>query len=293
MTIQWYPGHMAKAFRQVEEKLKLVDMVFELIDARLPYSSRNPKVDELVKNKARLVLLTKSDLADSEANQSWLSYFQTRGIHVLPVDAQSGAGISKIPGICERIMKELFEKRAKKGIVSKKLRALVIGIPNVGKSSLINRLAKRQATAIGNRPGITKAQQWIRVGQTLELLDTPGVLWPKFDNEKVAMSLAMSGAIKDEILPIEEVAHYFIEFMVDRYPHLFQDRFGLNHDDLSSLTAVEMMEEIGRKRGCLQRGGEINMEKTSELILRDFRLGRLGQITLELPEDIDEEESSS
>lgn len=292
MTIQWYPGHMAKAFRQVEEKLKLVDMVFELIDARLPYSSRNPKVDDLVKDKARLVLLTKADLADRQATDRWQSYFQSRGIQVLLVDAQSGEGISRIPAFCEKIMKQLFEKRAKRGIISKKIRALVIGIPNVGKSSLINRLAKRQAAAIGNRPGITKAQQWIRVGQTLELLDTPGVLWPKFDNEKVAMSLAMSGAIKDEILPIEDVAHFFVGFMVSRYSELLQERFEFNSNDLSSLSVVELMEEIGRKRGCLQRGGEINMEKTSEIILRDFRLGRMGQITLELPEDIYEEELS-
>lgn len=286
MTIHWYPGHMAKAFRQVEEKLKLVDMVFELIDARLPYSSRNPKVDELVRNKARLILLTKSDLADQQANGSWLSYFQSQGVHVLAVDAQSGEGISKIPAICEKVMTPLFEKRARKGIISKKIRALVIGIPNVGKSSLINRLAKRQAAAIGNRPGITKAQQWIRVGQVLELLDTPGVLWPKFDNEKVAMSLAISGAIKDEILPIEEVAHSFIHFMVERYPQLLKERFEFTDEDLSLMTNLELMTEIGKRRGCLQRGGDIHIEKVSEIILREFRLGRVGRITLELPGDV-------
>lgn len=283
MSIQWFPGHMAKARRQVDEKLKQVDVVFELLDARLPLSSRNPMIDDLVKRKPRLVLLTKCDLADEKVNKSWIDYFRTRGISVLPIDAQTGKGVGQIQPAAEKLLTSLFAAREKKGIRSRRVRAMVLGIPNVGKSSLINRLAKRSATVTGDRPGVTKAQQWIRIGQTLELLDTPGILWPKFDDPQVGLRLAASGAIKEEILPLEEVALYAVQYLARRYPHLLAERYKLQN--LADLQGVELMEEIGKKRGCLQKGGEINYEKAAEIILNDLRSGRIGRISLEIPED--------
>lgn len=283
MSIQWFPGHMAKARRQVDEKLKLVDIVFELLDARLPLGSRNPMIDELVSHKPRLVLLTKCDLADGQANDRWMKYFRTQGVHVLPVDAQTGKGVNQIVPASEKILHEMFAKREEKGIQSRKIRAMVLGIPNVGKSSLINRLAKRSATVTGDRPGVTKAQQWIRIGQTLELLDTPGILWPKFDDPEVGMRLAASGAIKESILPIEEVTLFSVKFLARRYPQLLVERYKLG--DISAMEGVELLDEIAKKRGCLQKGGDVNYEKVAEIILNDLRAGRIGRITLELPED--------
>jgi ribosome biogenesis GTPase A len=200
MNIQWFPGHMTKARRQVEEKLKLVDLVFELLDARLPFSSQNPMMDQLVSKKPRLILLTKCDLADESANVMWIRYFREQNKDILPIDARTGKGIAQIQATSEKILQPLFEQRQKKGIQSRKIRSMVLGIPNVGKSSLINRLAGRSATMTGDRPGITKGQQWIRIGQTLELLDTPGILWPKFDNHEAGLRLAASGAVKEQIL---------------------------------------------------------------------------------------------
>lgn len=291
MSIQWFPGHMAKARRQVEEKLKLVDVVFELLDARLPLSSRNPMIHDLVKHKPRLVLLTKCDLADERGNQIWMDYFRSQGTAVLPIDAQTGKGVGQIQPATEKLLQPLFAAREKKGIRSRKVRAMVLGIPNVGKSSLINRLAKRSAAVTGDRPGVTKAQQWIRIGQTLELLDTPGILWPKFDDPQVGMRLAASGAIKEEILPLEEVALYAVGYLSERYPELLAERYKLK--DLAGLESAGLMAEIGKKRGCLQKGGEINFEKTAEIILNDLRSGRIGRITLELPEDWNREEGEA
>ena len=287
MTIQWFPGHMAKARRQVEEKLKLVDIVFELLDARLPLSSRNPMMDEILSGKPRLILLTKCDLADEQANRDWMNYFQTREIPVLPVDAQTGKGVKQIVPACEKILAPLFAQREKKGIQSRKFRAMVTGIPNVGKSSLINRLAKKSVTETGDRPGVTKAQQWIRVGKSMELLDTPGILWPKFDDPVTGLRLAASGAIKEEILPVDEVALYVLNYLKDRYPQSLKNRYKL--DQLAD-DGVALTEEVGRKRGCLLRGGEIDYEKVAELVLHELRVGRLGRISLEFPEDWMEKE---
>lgn len=282
MTIQWFPGHMAKARRQVEEKLKLVDIVFELLDARLPLSSRNPMMDEILKDKPRLILLTKCDLADERVNQAWMKYFQARRMPVLPVDAQTGKGVQQIIPACEKILAPLFQQREKKGIQSRKFRAMVTGIPNVGKSSLINRLAKRSVAETGDRPGVTKAQQWIRVGKTMELLDTPGILWPKFDDPVTGLRLAASGAIKETILPIDEVALYVLNYLKDRYPDCLKKRYKLEQTEQDG---VALMEEIGKKRGCLLRGGEIDYEKVAELLLHELRAGRLGRISFEFPED--------
>jgi ribosome biogenesis GTPase A len=283
MSIQWFPGHMSKARRQIEEKLKLVDLVFELLDARLPLSSRNPVMDQLVRNKPRLILLTKCDLADEHATTSWIRYFRAQGNDILPIDARTGTGIEQIQGSSEKILHPLFAQRKKKGIQSRKIRSLVLGIPNVGKSSLINRLAGRAATVTGDRPGVTKAQQWIRIGQTLELLDTPGILWPKFDDHEVGLRLAASRAIKEEILPLEEVALYVVQFLSERYPKQLAERYRL--EDVSRWTGTALLEEIGKKRGCLQKGGELHHEKVASLLLNDLRTGRIGRITFELPQD--------
>lgn len=288
MAIQWFPGHMAKARRQVEEKLKLVDIVFELLDARLPMSSRNPMMDEIVKDKARIILLTKCDLADERANQAWISHFQTQGAVVLPVDAQTGHGVKKILPVCEKLLAPLFAKREKKGIRSRKFRALVLGIPNVGKSSLINRLAGRSAAVTGDRPGVTKAQQWIRVGKNMELLDTPGILWPKFDDPATGLRLAASGAIKEEILPADEVALYILGYLKERYPQALEKRY--KFDGIEELDGEALMEAIGKKRGCLLRGGYIDYDKTADLIIHELRDGLLGRISLEFPEDWRKEE---
>ncbi len=288
MAIQWFPGHMAKARRQVEEKLKLVDIVFELLDARLPMSSRNPMMDDIVKEKSRIILLTKCDLADERANQAWISHFQAKGDVILPIDAQTGKGVNQIIPSCEKLLAPLFVKREKKGIKSRKFRALVLGIPNVGKSSLINRLAKRSATVTGDRPGVTKAQQWIRVGKNMELLDTPGILWPKFDDPAIGLRLAASGAIKEEILPADEVAMYILGYLKERYPKALLNRYKL--EQIGDLDGIGLMEVIGKKRGCLLRGGYIDFDKTADLIIYELRSGQLGRVSLEFPEDWRKEE---
>ncbi len=287
MSIQWFPGHMAKARRQVSEKLKLVDIVFELLDARLPLSSRNPIMDDVLKNKPRLILLTKSDLADEEVNKEWVQYFRKQGIRVLLIDAQAGKGIGQIQRISEQVLQDLFTQRKQKGIRLRRIRAMVVGIPNVGKSSLINRLARRNAAKTADRPGVTRVQQWIRVGQTLELLDTPGILWPKFDDPQIGLRLAVSGAIKEDILPLDDVALYALDYLAKRYPHALQKRYQLKDINRPPL---EMMEEIGKRRGCLARGGEINYEKVIDILLHDIRSGKLGRLSFEWPIDWEETE---
>ncbi|GAA0349902.1 ribosome biogenesis GTPase YlqF [Bacillus horti] len=282
MTIQWFPGHMAKARRQVTEKLKLIDVVIELLDARLPVSSRNPMINEIIEKKPKLVLLNKADLADSDITAEWISYFQEHeDTKALAVDAQSGQGIKQIPGQCRALMQHMLQKRADKGMLPRSIRALIVGIPNVGKSSLINRLANKNMAKTGDRPGVTKAQQWIKVGSELELLDTPGILWPKFEDQQVGLKLAASGAIKDEILDFIEVALYTANYLKEYYPDRLQERYGL--DELPE-DKVEIIERIGEKRGCLMRGGIIDYEKACELLLREVRAGKLGQISFERPE---------
>lgn len=281
LTIQWFPGHMAKARRQLTEKLSLIDVVIELLDARLPMSSRNPMIDELLKQKPRIVLLNKADLADPDKTIKWVKYFASIGIKALEVDAQSGKGIKKIPDECLHLVQEISAKRESKGMKARAVRALIVGIPNVGKSSLINRLANRHAAKTGDRPGITKGQQWIRVGSTLELLDTPGILWPKFEDQEVGYRLAASGAIKDEILYVDDIALFAIRFLNEQYPDRIRERYQLTNlpDD-----GVLLMEEIGKKRGCLRSGGQIDFDRVSEIIVNELRSGQLGRITFELPE---------
>lgn len=273
---------MAKARRQVQEKLKLIDVVVELADARIPNSSRNPMIDEIVSNKPRLMLLNKADLADDRKSNEWIHYFQSKGIKTIAIDAQSGNGLKQIITGCQELVHDKWERMRAKGIKPRAIRVLIVGIPNVGKSTLINKLAKRNLAKTGDRPGVTTAQQWIKVGTELELLDTPGILWPKFEDQMVGKRLAATGAIKDTILNLQEVAIYALNFLTTHYPSELINRYDLKEipEDI-----VSLFDEIGKRRGCLAGGGLIDYDKTSELILRELRGGRLGKLTLETPKD--------
>ncbi len=280
MTIQWFPGHMAKARRQVTEKLKLIDVVIELVDARLPASSRNPMIDEIIAHKPRLVVLNKADMADEGATKKWIAYFEEQGYKAVAINAQAGQGMKEITAACKELVKEKFDKMIAKGIKPRAIRALIVGIPNVGKSTLINKLAKKNIAKTGDRPGVTTAQQWIKVGKELELLDTPGILWPKFEDELVGLRLAATGAIKDSILNLQDVAVYALRFLGERYPERLKERYNLSEipEDI-----VELFDEIGKRRGCLLGGGLVDYDKTAELVLRELRAGKLGRLTLEQP----------
>ncbi|MCM3160482.1 ribosome biogenesis GTPase YlqF [Metabacillus litoralis] len=282
MTIQWFPGHMAKARRQVTEKIKLIDIVFELVDARIPMSSRNPMIDEIVSSKPRIVLLNKADKADDSITKQWIEYFKEQDIPAIAIDAQSGTGLKQITALSKVLLKEKFDKMAAKGIKPRAIRALIIGIPNVGKSTLINRLAKRNITKTGDRPGVTTAQQWVKVGNELELLDTPGILWPKFEDQLVGQKLATTGAIKDAILNLQEVTVFALNFLKEHYPKRLLERYNLNEIPEE---VVPLFDEIGKKRGCMVSGGYIDYDKTSELILREIRTDKLGKLSFETPAD--------
>ncbi|OXM84648.1 ribosome biogenesis GTPase YlqF [Paenibacillus rigui] len=289
MTIQWFPGHMTRARRQIQDKLKLIDVVIELLDARIPLSSRNPMIDEILQNKPRLVLLNKHDLADPEVTSQWVAYFAEQGLQALPVDAATGNQMKEIMARCKQLMADKIEKQLSKGVNPRAIRALIVGIPNVGKSTLINRLANRKIAATGDKPGVTKAQQWIKVGTEMELLDTPGILWPKFEDQQVGMRLAATGAIKEEILYPEEVALFAVRYLASHYGTSLQERFGiarLPEDPGDTDAIIEVMEAIGRKRGALLSGGRVDLEKASLTILRELRAGKMGRVSLESPSDI-------
>lgn len=282
MTIQWFPGHMAKARRQVTEKLKLIDVVIELLDARLPLSSRNPMIDEIVKDKPRLILLNKTDLADHVVTERWIDYFRQHDLLALPIDALSGKGIHRIPEQCRKLVEPMMEKRRAKGMNDRAVRVMILGIPNVGKSSLINRLAGKKVAQTGDRPAVTKSQQWVKMSDGLDLLDTSGILWPKFEDPLVGYRLAASGAIKDEILDVGEVSLFVLEYLKMYYPDQLEERFKLEEIPADR---IELMEEIGRKRGCIMGRGLIDYDKTAQLLLRELRSGKLGTLSLERPDD--------
>ena len=282
MNIQWYPGHMTKARRMMQEDIKLIDLVIELVDARVPLSSRNPDIDELGKNKSRLILLNKADLADKNANKKWGEYFQGKGYFVQEVDSRSGAGMKAISAIIQEACKDKIERDRKRGIKNRPVRAMVVGIPNVGKSTFINTYAGEACAKTGNKPGVTKGKQWIRLNKNVELLDPPGILWPKFEDQAVGLRLALIGSINDEILNIDELAMELITFLKNQYPGTLEKRFQL--DESEEKSAVQILEEIARVRGCLIRGGELDYGKASKLLMDDFRSGKLGRVTLELPE---------
>ncbi|MFD2116850.1 ribosome biogenesis GTPase YlqF [Paenibacillus yanchengensis] len=289
MDIQWFPGHMTKARRQIEAKLKLIDIAIELLDARIPLSSRNPLVDEILLHKPRLIVLNKSDLADAQATKAWINYFANQGHTCIAVDSNSGHNVNQIAIQSKIILRDWFERQISRGINPRAMRALIVGIPNVGKSTLINKLAGRKIALTGDRPGVTKGQQWIKVtGGELELLDTPGILWPKFEDQTVGYRLAVTGAIKEEVLHIDDIAFYAVKDMIKKYWSTLADRYQLksppdNVEDPEEI--VKIMEQIGRVRGCVISGGQIDFDKTSSVILRDFRAGKLGNITLELPDE--------
>lgn len=279
MNYQWYPGHMTKARRMMEENIKLIDLVIELVDARVPLSSRNPDIDALGKNKSRLILLNKSDLADEQANKLWKDYFEKQGMFVLEVNSRSGGGIKAIHGLVQKACREKIERDKKRGILNRPVRAMVVGIPNVGKSTFINSFAGKACTKTGNRPGVTKGKQWIRLNKSLELLDTPGILWPKFDDQEVGLKLALIGSMNDEIVPVEEMTLSLLEMLKERYSGTIAKRYGVEEKTEN----FGILKEIAGRRGCLLKGREPDMKKTALLVLEDFRNGRLGRITLELP----------
>lgn len=280
LTIQWFPGHMAKARREVTEKLKLIDIVYELVDARIPSSSRNPMIDEIIQHKPRIILLNKSDMADPVKTKQWLDYYKTRGLMAIAINSQAGFGLNQITAASKELLKEKYDRMKAKGIKPRAIRAMIVGIPNAGKSTLINRLAKKNIAKTGNTPGVTKAQQWIKVGKELELLDTPGILWPKFEDQEVGLKLALTGAIKDTLLNLHDIALYGLRFLEKEYPERLKERYSLN--DIPEET-VELFDAIGTFRGCLMGGGMIDYDKTAELVVREIRSEKFGPLTFEMP----------
>ena len=280
MNVQWYPGHMTKAKRQMQEDLKLIDLIIELVDARVPLSSRNPDIDQLGQNKSRLILLNKADLADERQNEAWKEYFQKRGFHVVKVDSRNGSGMKTIQNVIQEACKEKIERDRRRGIKNRPIRAMVAGIPNVGKSTFINALAGKACAKTGNKPGVTKGKQWIRLNKNVELLDTPGILWPRFEDQAVGLKLAFIGSIKDEILQTEELAAELVKFMNENYPGVLENKYNVEEDT----DPYGMLEKIAESRHCLVRGNELDTEKASVLLMDDFRNGRLGKLTLEYPD---------
>lgn len=282
MHFQWYPGHMTKAKRMMQENIKLIDLVIELVDARIPLSSRNPDIDELGKNKARLVLLNKADLAEDKWNDAWAEYFKKKGFSVVKVNSRKGGGIKSIQGVIREACAEKIGRDRKRGILNRPVRAMVVGIPNVGKSTFINALAGKACAKTGNKPGVTKGKQWIRLNKQVELLDTPGILWPKFEDQEVGLKLAFIGSIKDEVLQTEELAAELIHFLRTAYPEVLADKYDIEMDEDDYV----VLNHIAKSRNCIVRGNELDTEKAALLLLDDFRNGKLGRLTLEYPQEI-------
>lgn len=277
MDYQWYPGHMTKAMRQMKEDIKLIDLVIELLDARIPISSRNPDIDNLGKNKARLVLLNKSDLADEAQNNKWIQYFKDKEIIALKINSKNKQGIKDINNAVLTVCKEKIERDKRKGIKNRPVRAMVVGIPNVGKSTFINAYAGKNCAKTGNKPGVTKGKQWIRLGKNLELLDTPGVLWPKFNDQKIGLHLAFIGSMNDNNLDMAELAYQLIKEVSETYPEAFLNRYGIVGDE----DPLQVMYQVAEVRGCKLKGNKPDLDKTSSMIMDDFRSGKLGRITID------------
>lgn len=282
MHFQWYPGHMTKARRMMQENIKLIDLVIELVDARIPLSSRNPDIDELGRQKSRLILLNKADLAENKWNDAWIEYFKDKGYLAVKVNSKKGGGIKNIQSVIQEACKEKIERDRKRGILNRPVRAMVVGIPNVGKSTFINTLAGKACAKTGNKPGVTKGKQWIRLNKGVELLDTPGILWPKFEDQQVGMKLAFIGSIKDEILNTEELAAEFLKFMQQHYPGIIAGKYNIEETG----DVYEVLNRIAENRHCIVRGNELDVEKAAALLMDDFRSGRLGELTLEYPDRI-------
>lgn len=284
--IQWFPGHMAKTRRLMEECLPQVDLVLELVDARIPHSSKNPEIEKLLGTKPRIVILTKATLADPAVTDRWLAHYKNTGVAAVVIDSTSGQGIDKLEETVRRVMAEKLARWREKGMTGRKLKSMIVGIPNVGKSSLINRLAGSKKAKVENRPGVTLNKQWVPTAIGLDLLDMPGVLWPKFDNQTVGENLAMTGAIRDQILDTEEIAMILCTRLIRLAPEAFCARYKLNYDEVAGLDGYDLFEAVGRKRGLLISGGEVNHERCAAMLLEEFRSAKIGRISLEIPEDI-------
>ncbi len=279
MNYQWYPGHMTKAKRMMQENISLIDLIIEIVDARIPLSSRNPDIDELGKNKSRVILLNKSDLSDGKYNEAWMDYFKEKGFHVVLVNSKSGQGVKSIQGVVQEACKEKIERDRKRGIINRPVRAMVVGIPNVGKSTFINAFAGKACTKTGNKPGVTKGKQWIRLNKQLELLDTPGILWPKFEDQLIGLRLALIGSMNDEVLHVDELAVELIKFLGENYRDLFLSRYQIEWDE----DPYVVLENLCMKRGCIAKGEKADILKGSNLLLDEFRAGKIGKISLEFP----------
>lgn len=291
MQIQWYPGHMTKAKRAMQEDIKLIDLVIELVDARVPLGSRNPDIDTLAKGKGRIVLLNKADLADDSCTERWISWFKEQGIHALRINARTGLGLKQIQPLVQEACKEKIERDRRRGINNRPVRTMVVGIPNVGKSTFINSFAGKACAKTGNKPGVTKGNQWIRLNKTLELLDTPGILWPKFEDPQVGLRLAFIGSINDEILDKEELALELIKNISECYGRRLEERYNVEigdfevEDSEKIKISLEVLRQIARSRSCLLKGNELDTKKAAGILLDDFRSGKLGYVTLEVPEE--------
>ncbi len=281
MNYQWYPGHMTKARRMMQEDSRLIDLVIEIVDARVPMSSRNPDIDEIGKNKFRIILLNKIDLADPAFNSLWKEYFEKKGFFVQEINSKSGMGVKNIQPLVQEACREKIERDRKRGIINRPVRAMVVGIPNVGKSTFINSFAGRACTKTGNKPGVTKGKQWVRLGKNLELLDTPGILWPRFEDQKVGERLAMIGSINDEILHADELAAAILSFLYREYPQALSERYQINLCE----DAYKILEEICINRRCFLKGEQPDLMRAASIVIDDFRSGKLGRITLESPKE--------
>lgn len=280
MNFQWYPGHMTKAKRMIQENIKLIDVVIELVDARIPVSSKNPDIDQLANNKSRIILLNKYDLADDRQTEKWKNWYEKKGFFVSLVNSKSGKGVKAVHEVIQRACKEKIERDRKKGILNRPVRAMIVGIPNVGKSTFINSFAGKACTKTGNRPGVTKGKQWIRLNKNVELLDTPGILWPKFEDQSIGLKLAFIGSIKEEILNVIDLAIELIPFLNEYYPEVLQ-----KHYDITEKEPVRVLEEIALRRGCKLKGDMPDLDKAAGILTDDFRNGRIDKITLEFPEN--------
>ncbi len=278
MQFQWYPGHMTKAKRQMQEDIKLIDIIIELVDARIPISSRNPDIDELGKNKARLILMNKADLADAKKTEIWSAYFKQKGCFTVCIDARGKSGMKLIQNAIMEACKEKIERDRRRGIKNRPVRAMVVGIPNVGKSTFINTYAGKASAKTGNKPGVTKGKQWIRLNKSVELLDTPGILWPKFEDQMVGLRLALVGSIKDELLNTDELAVSLLEILLRDYPGAVEERYGTKEKK-----AADVLIEIARNRNCLKKGNELDYSKAAALVIDEFRSGKIGRFTIEMP----------
>lgn len=283
-TIQWFPGHMTKTKRQIQSSLKLVDAVAEIIDARIPVSSRNPDLAKLVQNKPRVILLNKCDMANQTATKMWIDYFKKQNLVAIPVDCKSGRGLDKFAPAVNTVMSHKIARLKEKGVVNPTIRIMIVGIPNVGKSSFINKMVKKNRAKVEDRPGVTRGNQWYTIAKNLEMLDTPGVLWPKFDDKTVGEHLAFTGAVKDQILDIELLAVRLLDFIKELKPADFITRFKLENEDIENIDSYELLKMIGKKRGMLVSGGEIDTERAAIMLLDEFRSAKLGRITVEMPQ---------